>query len=447
MRKLLAFGLIATAILSLNSCKKNSNGELVGASSRNKWFEPTPRGMQFVRAGSYVYGPNDQDPRSGNMTSRQVTIDAFWMDDTEITNSEYRQFVNWVRDSIAFTLTFEVSDDYKVVDEEGEVSDPPVIDWDRREDLWDEEDENILDALENVYIPEGERFFRKKEIDARKLFYEYAKVNYKEAARRANGYNFETQTYDGALMKDGRLVPIQDRSSFIIRSRTHVYPDTLCWIRDYTYSFNEPWTAKYFWHPGFDDYPVVGVTWEQAKAFCHWRTAILNKALIEDGGYAVQDYQLPTEAQWEYAARGGLQQSMFPWGGYYTRQDDGSFLANFKPLRGNYMEDGAAGTNKVASYDPNDYGLYDMAGNVAEWVRDAYDESAYNYVNDFNPCFEYNARPDDPAALKRKVIRGGSWKDISFYLQAGTRSYEYQDSTKSYIGFRCVRASFGNQVK
>ncbi|MCL3780136.1 gliding motility-associated lipoprotein [Prolixibacteraceae bacterium JC049] len=447
MKKLLTFGLIAAAILSLNSCNKSSNGELVGASSRGKWFEPTPSGMQFIRRGTFVMGSNDQDARSGNMTSKQASIEAFWMDETEITNSEYRQFVNWVRDSIALSMTFDVSDDYKAIDFDGNPTEPPVIDWERREDLWEDEDENIQSALESLYIPENERFFRKKEVDARKLFYEYAKVNYKEAARRSNSYNYETQSYQGSVMRDGQMVPVQDRSSFIVRSRTHVYPDTLVWIRDFSYGYNEPWTNKYFWHPGFDEYPVVGVTWKQAKAFCHWRTATLNKALIEEGGYAVQDYHLPTEAEWEYAARGGVQLSMFPWGGYYARDAEGTFLANFKPLRGNYVEDGGMATMKVGSYDPNDYGLYDMAGNVAEWTGDAYDESAYNFTNDFNPSYEYDAQADDPAALKRKVIRGGSWKDISHFLQSGTRSYEYQDSAKSYIGFRCARSSFGNELK
>ena len=136
---------------------------------------------------------------------------------------------------------------------------------------------------------------------------------------------------------------------------------------------------------------------------------------------------------------------MYPWGGYYTRDQQGVFMANFKPLRGNYAEDGGIATMKVGSYEPNQYGLYDMAGNVAEWTKSAYDESSYMYFNDFNPDFTYNALSTDPPALKRKVIRGGSWKDIAAFVQVSTRSYEYQDTTKSYVGFRCVRASFGNE--
>lgn len=446
MKKLLLFGLIAVTIISLNSCKNSGNGELLGASSRKKWTEPSPRGMQFIRRGTFVMGPNDQDPLAVQNISKKVSIDAFWMDDTEITNNEYRQFVNWVRDSIAITLTFNVSDDYKVIDDDGNPTDPPIIDWERRNDLWEEEDENILSSLDEIYVPENERFFNKQEIDARKLFFEYSWIDYKQAARRINSYNYETQSYQGTVYKNGEYVPVQDRSAFIMKDRTPIYPDTMVWIRDYTYTFNEPWTSMYFWHPGFDEYPVVGITWKQAKAFCTWRTKIMNESLIHGGDYAVQDYRLPSEAEWEYAARGGLQLSMYPWGNYYARNIKGEFLANFKPLRGNYIEDGGMGTVKVASYSANDYGLYDMSGNVAEWTNDAYDPSAYNFMHDFNPSYEYNALPDDPPALKRKVVRGGSWKDISYFLQVGNRTYEYQDSAKSFIGFRCVRSSFGNEL-
>ncbi|MDP4189561.1 MAG: SUMF1/EgtB/PvdO family nonheme iron enzyme, partial [Bacteroidota bacterium] len=222
-----------------------------------------------------------------------------------------------------------------------------------------------------------------------------------------------------------------------------VYPDTLCWISDFTYSFNEPMTKMYFWHPSYDNYPVVGVNWKQASAFCIWRTDYLNHALAKEGEPWVHDYRLPLESEWEYAARGGLSLSMYPWGGPYTRNNKGCFLANFKPLRGNYSDDGGMTTVRVGSYEPNEYGLYDMAGNVAEWTANAYDESSYVYTHDLNPNYQYNARPDDPPTLKRKVVRGGSWKDIGYYLQCGTRSYEYQDSAKCYIGFRCVRACLG----
>ena len=101
-------------------------------------------------------------------------------------------------------------------------------------------------------------------------------------------------------------------------------------------------------------------------------------------------------------------------------------------------------TSQVAQFAPNDYGLYDMAGNVSEWTWSAYDESAYGIVSDVNPEFRYDATPDDPARLRRKVVRGGSWKDAEYFVRVSTRSYEYQDSCRSYIGFRCVRDYLGS---
>ncbi len=444
MKKIYSSGLIIATVFALSGCGKSGNGELTGVQGRGKWFEPAPYGMTFVHRGSVNIGPNDQDPTWSSTPTKTVSIDAFWMDDTEITNNEYRQFINWVRDSIARTLVGEQYPEFMISeDRDGNIIDPPKINWDERLE-WDNPD--YMDALAEMYIPENERFFGKKEIDARKLSYTYYWIDYQQAAKSSNRYNYDTESYEGTVVdENGEERPIENRSSFIFSESAHVYPDTLCWISDYTYAYNEPWTTKYFWHPGFDDYPVVGVTWQQAKAFCNWRTKLHNDYLSKGGEPTIQDYRLPTEVEWEYAARGDKEISMYPWGGYYTRDDKGKFLANFKPLRGNYIEDEGLTTLKVGNYDPNMFGLYDMAGNVAEWTISAYDESAYMYVNDFNPNFEYNAKPNDSPVMKRKVIRGGSWKDIAPYLQVSTRSFEYQDTAKSYIGFRCVRSSFGNE--
>jgi formylglycine-generating enzyme required for sulfatase activity len=121
----------------------------------------------------------------------------------------------------------------------------------------------------------------------------------------------------------------------------------------------------------------------------------------------------------------------------------GCFIANFKTLRGNYTDDGGFHTTIVAHYAPNEWGLYDMAGNASEWTSDAFDESSYTFTHDMNPDYKYNATDIEAPALKRKVVRGGSWKDVAYYLQVGTRTYEYQDSAKAYIGFRCVRTYEG----
>jgi formylglycine-generating enzyme len=438
---------IVFAILS-GSCGKNGgSGELTGVPGRSKYIEPDPFGMVFIPQGSFNMGPSDQDATwAQNATSKTVSLEAFWMDETEITNNEYRQFVYWVRDSIARRLLGEQNEEFLISeDANGNPIDPPLINW---ETEIDGEDETTIETLNQMYLPANERFYNRKEIDTRKLNYEYFWVDLQQSAKKANRYNFEKQQYEGNVTNNrGESVPVQSREQFIMRDKINVYPDTLCWVADFTYSYNEPLANMYFWHPGYDDYPVVGVNWKQATAFCIWRTQFLNSHLVKNGEMPVHDYQLPSEAQWEYAARGGLENSMYPWGGMYTRNKQGCFLANFKPLRGNYADDGGITTLRVGTYEPNEWGLYDMAGNVAEWCINAYDESAYMFTHDLNPDYKYNARPDDPPSMKRKVIRGGSWKDISYFLQVSTRSYEYQDTSKSFIGFRCVRQYLGSNAK
>jgi len=223
----------------------------------------------------------------------------------------------------------------------------------------------------------------------------------------------------------------------------NIYPDTLVWIHDATYAYNEPYAEMYFWHPAFDDYPVVGVTWGQAKAFNAWRTQIMNEWKMKNGETFVQKFRLPSEAEWEFAARGGRNLAPFPWGGPYARNQQGCVLANFKPMRGDYVEDANAYTAPVESYSPNDYGLYNMSGNVAEWTNTAFDETVYDFSWDLAPDYVYHAKVDDPPALKRKVIRGGSWKDIGYYCQTGTRTFEYSDTAKASIGFRSVMSYLG----
>jgi formylglycine-generating enzyme len=397
------------AIVILSACGSSDQGQLVGVRDRPDWFHSEPYGMVYIPHGSFNMGPSDQDvPYSLVTQSKTVTVNAFYMDDTEITNNEYRQFVNWVRDSIAHRL---IGGEHIL--EEGEYGER--IDWSKKID-WD--DENNVEVLEEMYIPENERYFKKKEFDTKKFVYEFYKIDLREAARKANR--------------------TQPRSQFVKKETVNIYPDTLAWIHDFSYTYNEPMTQSYFWHPSYDDYPVVGVTWKQARGFCSWRSRLYENYFASIGESALQEFRLPTEAEWEFAARGTLSLSPYPWGGPYIRNSAGCFLGNFKPMRGNYVDDGGVYTVEVHSYWPNDYGLYCMAGNVAEWTNDAFDESSYNFIHDLNPTYSYDAKDSDPPALKRKVIRGGSWKDVGYYLQTGTRSYEYQDTAKCYIGFRCV---------
>ena len=180
--------------------------------------------------------------------------------------------------------------------------------------------------------------------------------------------------------------PITRRENYIKEVPIPIYPDTTVWIRDFNYSYNEPMHNDYFWHDAYNDYPVVGVTWHQAKAFCEWRTKTKNNyQKTKKKKSLVPEFRLPTEAEWEFAARGGLQGAMYPWGGPYTKNDRGCFMANFKPMRGDYSVDQALYTVEANAYDPYGYNLFNMAGNVSEWIDSSYEPEAYEFSSTINP--------------------------------------------------------------
>lgn len=419
-------------VFLLGSCDRSSRGHLVGVQNRPDPYYADPPGMVFVPMGSFTIGPSDQDVAYAQTAiNRTISIPAFYMDETEITNNQYRQFVYWVRDSIALRELETSIHDMKyeryfiTEDNFGNLLDSTIIDWNRQSNLrWNNVRNDLIEMDSELILPDSERFFRRPEIDTRKLEYRYHLLNLRRAASFSRA---ERESMPGF------------RASLVEWKKTNVYPDTLVWISDFTYSYNEPMAQTYFWHPTYDHYPVVGVNWQQARAFTVWRTNLLNSYLAgRDRPYAM-DFLLPSEAEWEYAARGGLTHSPYPWGGPYIRNAEGCFLANFKPLRGNYIGDGGYQTVIVAHYPPNDYGLYDMAGNVSEWTRNAYDESFYYIGHDMNPDYQYEVQPGDPPTMRRKVVRGGSWKDVAYFLQVSTRTFEYQDTATSYLGFRCVQ--------
>ena len=466
------------------SCSQET-GQLVGVLDRPQWYPFEPFGMLYCPMGSYNMGPSDEDvPYAHTTRSKTVSVQAFYMDQTEISNNEYRQFVYYVRDSLARRLLaangFET--DYLIPEEDwhGSLENGPRYTDDDLSKLidegfhplnweepvhWDATDVDYKAAMDGMYLPFEERFWHRKEVDTRKLIYEYYRLDLRTAAQKSNRYIPVTEPNKS---EPGRVNPTReqghydvksrrisqnnaDRSIFIIKDVINVYPDTLAWVHDFSYAFNEPMTNMYFWHPAYDDYPVVGVTWKQARAFCVWRTQLLNGYLESFGDVAVQDFRLPTESEWEYGSRGGHQLSPYPWGGPYIRNARGCFLGNFKPMRGSYIDDGGFHTVKIFSYNPNDWGFYCMAGNAAEWTNGAYDESAYDFKHDLNPDYVYETTVQDesPASqvLCRKVIRGGSWKDVGYYLQTSTRTYEYQDTAKCYVGFRCVMTYLGRSIE
>lgn len=446
-------------ILVLVCCMVGCNppaGELVGAVKDAQFQEAHPYGMVFIRKGSFLMGPNSQSAVfSQDDNNIMATVHAFWMDESEITNNEYRQFVNWVRDSIAYRYLIEEmgEDSEYALQSEYEVDEDvmPRINW-KSKIPWEDRfvpDDPTAEALSPMFYAEGRGALR-----TTMLHYDYSWMNIDEVKKNANRFDITTGTYpegatvrvdtfwveNGAILSKTIERPLREPKDAVTNTIISVYPDTMVWSRDFQFSYNDPLLHGYFWMPGYAEYPVVGVTWEQANAFCHWRTSFLKDV----GGLMTNAYRLPTEAEWEYAARGGRKMAMYPWGDKYARDAEGCFLANFKPYRGSYYDDMGVSTMAVKQFYPNDFGLYDMAGNVAEWTASAYSAIANVSVHDMNPSYSYNARKDDPDILKRKVVKGGSWKDVSYYLQCGVRTYEYQYESHSYIGFRCVRSYIGN---
>lgn len=397
----------ALALLALAaSCgKSGSNGQLVGDQTRLNYRAPLPIGMVYVPSGSFKMGASDEDIRGRNdATIHTVQLVGFYMDATEISNQEYRQFTNWVKDSVANTILGNFKD---MPDGSQRLDMSKRINW---------KDPELQDQLSSIYVPAELSGWGVKTFDVSKFVYHYSVFDYGNSVRHA------TET------------PIKYVNAFDVP----IYPDTTVWMRQFNYSFNEPIAQQYFWFQGFNKYPVVGVNWKQANAFCDWRTKFWKSERDREKQYTESRFRLPTEVEWEYAARGGRNESPYPWGGPYIINKKGCYLANFKPQRGNYAADGGLYTVPVDKYAANDYGLKNMSGNVSEWTSTAFFGGTYGQQADINPNMEYNVQPGDPQWMRRKVVRGGSWRDVAYYLQVSTRDYEYQDTAKAYIGFRCV---------
>ena len=462
--------LVSTLLLALtfSSCKmlksgRNSgsnDGQIVSKSS-TQWAPQRPKGMVPIPGGSFVLGQSDYDfTQNNDAPVKTVSVVGFYMDDTEITNSEYQIFVNYVRDSIARTSLAKKAEslgydplnpntgqggisEYAYIsgsktgqgtpyDEYIQMSNTGrdganlnnyKLNWDVKLE-WDKyryPDVDYAEVMEGLYFSPEERLNGERRIDSRKLNYSYVEVDQIAAARRR-----------GTFLSDFR-------KEFAV----NVYPDTTVWVRDFNYSYNDPMHQDYFWHSAYSNYPVVGVNWNQAAAFCDFRTRYHNNALARKKGKDKSDrkvitYRLPTEMEWEYAARGGMQNAPYPWGGPYLQDDRGCYLANFKPKRGDYFEittgkkTGYMYTAPVKTFKPNGYGLYDMAGNVAEWTVSPYNRNSYQMTSTLNPSITLSKE-------KNMVIRGGSWKDIGYMLMVSTRDFEHKDSARSYVGFRTVQ--------
>lgn len=461
------------SMLTMASCmggklatSANKGGEVTGVGSGRGFSEPTPYGMVQVKRGFLKMGLEKQDTLWGKQTPvKEISVDGFWMDETEVTNSKYKQFVYWVRDSILRTRladpAYAGDESYVITEDKNGDPVPFQVNWKKSLPRKPNEDEQR--AIESMYVTNpvtGEKM-----LDWRQLNYRYEVYDYTAAALRRNRLNPEERQFNTDVVVDpdevvmiskdtayiddeGRIIretidrPLSGPWDFLNTYIVNIYPDTTCWVNDFTNANNEVYMRLYFSSPAYNDYPVVGVTWEQAQAFCAWRTEYLMRGMGAQARY-IQRYRLPTEIEWEYAAR-GKEGNPYPWEtpeeGDMSKNNKGCYYANFKPDRGNYTEDGNLITSRVGTYGANSNGLFDMAGNVAEWTNTVYTESGVASMADINPELDYKAAAEDPYFLKRKSVRGGSWKDPISYIRSAWRSNEYQNQPRCYIGFRCVRS-------
>lgn len=279
---------------------------------------------------------------------KRDSVASFYISDHEVTNTEYREFVYWVRDSIARAKLFKRSPlDQKhlwgtytniVTVNKDSTGQYFVLNWDTELDY---SDPVVSYLIDDMYLSDG-RFYKRREIDVRRYLYRFDDIQ-----------NGDT-----------------------ITEVLNVYPDTLCWVRDFPYLFNSAMTKNYFWHPSYDNYPLVGITWNQAKAYCDWRTKRYAEELNKMGRkkrskYVAVKFTLPNNNQWSYVSRTYIidhnRNFMLSKKGYIG--NFGDIILNsgipVKSLRG----DGAFQTASVKSYPKNEFGLYDMFGNVSEWTQ------------------------------------------------------------------------------
>lgn len=343
--------------------------------------------MKLIEGGTFSMGRIDIFDPPGERDSlllaqnypRRVTVTSFYLSDHEVTNAEYREFTDWVMDSVALSILAEKNPSF--------YKNPKVklLNWDMRQ------------ALKSGKYSAGLKKIMKEDTLFHHTVYDTKNCIYTFHAR--------------------------DTSISI-----HVYPDTTCWMIDFTYSFNQPMERMYNWHPAYNNYPVTGVSWLQANAYCRWRSDRLNEEIIKS--YTKKDknvgvpiyahypnFRLPTEAEWEYACLNLTPEDrakekdyyhpVLPWTDKNLTDSKGQYRANFGPIRdANWFEakhytegifdkktktENYFYTSPVKSFQPNSMNLYDMAGNVAEWVLDIALAKSHIDYDEFGP---YRCRVD-----------------------------------------------------
>lgn len=476
-----------------------------------------PPGMVYIRGGSTTirYNPSSTDTNS----IKKVSLRAFFIDKTEITNQQYRLFTEWVIDSIA-VCDYLKDDKYFLSDKKEGTSESTgsSVSAAPAPAPADTTGGGTASAVDTSARPSDFSLFNS---DSTRKRIDWTKVNHKRIFEsndpdirskiaplldengniRKDKYMFNF-TYLRTVNTVSSANPKQKTRKYV-HEPINVYPNEACWAEDLTNSQTELLVENYFKVPPYDDYPVVGVTWKQARAYSYWRsiTATEYANMPEYMKYYHFTYTLPSEAQWVYAASGYfdmIRSNMDTTGADTTgtaaitsksdtfvtqhdstyvaaviaqskakaaagkdnssavpagegeapvidstpiHQDEKGMLSNFKQDEGDYWEDGAALTLPVMAYAPNEFGLYNMEGNVSEWMLDAYSPSTYSFVSDLDPVLQYDADSTDAEAMHRKVVRGGSFMSNAKALSPYYRDLELDNVSHCYLGFRCVMSA------
>lgn len=496
MKHLSFFKLISFALLcSFSIILKSQNSEKVSQITKPIEMKKLTKkarafftDMVFVPDGSFTLPTNPAVLALPEDTSliidnfdKRFSVKGFYISNHEVTNSEYREFVNWVKKrEILKVLAPFFPDIY--LDKQQKI----------RTDVNLQLNDSAIEILimRGLYLPELERFYHIPEIDTRKL------------------------TYHIVINGEEMQIPI--------------YPDSTVWVNNIRYAFNEPIRDNYAWHPAYDKYPVVGVNYYQAVAYCSWLTdRLMEEILVENKvlsgkswdfnavkffedpknqifkeKFWMRGFRLPTEAEWIYAAKGAEEfQGNYSVCTMSNYANFGVEKSQHQLIISKYVDDGGFHTMIVKHYKPNSFGLYDMWGNVAEWTADDYyKELAFkNYDNiilppqltsDVSSNWRQNKDtlivfskdyPADSIVLayqqairerylkhdngnnpelekilnnfhnklihnsmvarlhgSAKVVKGGSWHSSMIYLQPYTKAICSPENSRSTIGFRVV---------
>jgi formylglycine-generating enzyme required for sulfatase activity len=170
---------------------------------------------------------------------------------------------------------------------------------------------------------------------------------------------------------------------------------------------------------GRNNHPAIMITWEDAMEYCNWLSKMTGET-----------YRLPTEAEWEYAARGGMEERSYPWGDDFDLKKANCLIGDFGV---DFFRSAVKSITQVGSFEPNGYGLYDVIGNVSEWCYDWYEKEYYDNSEEKNPM------GPESGIFEYRVTRGGSWADPYTFCRVSFRNAATLPFRCPSVGFRVLK--------